>query len=80
VTYNSPALDPGERLTYGTDIDADLGIGGGGRTRRKMVADGRLSKPDGYVGGRAVWRRADYLAARARLLEAGRPRRVSKTA
>jgi len=67
------ALNPGERLIYGADIDADLGISD--RGRRKMVGDGRLPQPAGYIGGRAVWRRADYLAARERLLTSGRPRR-----
>lgn len=75
MTDTPAALDPSERLIYGADIDADLGIGGGGRTRRKMIADGRLPEPDGYIGGRAVWRRANYLAARERLLASGRPRR-----
>lgn len=75
VTDIPAALDPNERLIYGHDIDADLGIGGAGRTRRKMVKDGRLPPPAGYIGGRAVWRRADYLAARERLLTSGRPRR-----
>lgn len=69
------ALDPNQRLINGSDIDADLGISGGGRTRRKMVKDGRLPPPAGYIGGRAVWRLADYLAARERLLASSRPRR-----
>lgn len=73
VTDKPAALDPAERLIYGVDIDADLGISD--RGRRKMVADGRLPKPAGYIGGRAVWRRADYLHARERLLTSGRPRR-----
>lgn len=73
MTDSVPALDPGERLLYGADIDADLGISD--RGRRKMVADGRLPAPAGYIGGRAVWRRADYLEARERLLSSGRPRR-----
>lgn len=73
MTDVAAALDPGERLIYGADIDADLGISD--RGRRKMVTDGRLPKPAGYIGGRAVWRRADYLAARERLLAFGRPRR-----
>lgn len=67
------ALNPGERLIYGADIDADLGISD--RGRRKMIRDGRLPQPAGYIGGKAVWHRADYLAARKRLLESGRPRR-----
>ena len=67
------ALDPGERLIRGSAIDADLGVTD--RGRRKMVADGRLPKPVGYIGGRAVWRLADYLKARDRLLASGRPRR-----
>jgi hypothetical protein len=65
------ALD--DPLIHGPAIDADLGITS--RGRRKMVADGRLPEPDGYIGGRAVWRRSRYLAARARLLKLGRPRR-----
>ncbi|MGH8229637.1 MAG: hypothetical protein ACREU3_17330 [Steroidobacteraceae bacterium] len=68
------ALDPGDRLIYGADIDADLSITD--RGRRKMVTDGRLPAPAGYIGGRAVWRRTDYLAARERLLAAGRPHQI----
>jgi hypothetical protein len=75
VKDRPPALDPTQRLIDGPDIDADLGISGGGRTRRKMVKDGRLPPPAGYIGGRAVWRLADYLAARERLLASGQPRR-----
>jgi hypothetical protein len=60
-------------LIPGPAIDADLGITD--RCRRKMVKDKRLPEPDGYIGGRAVWRRSRYLAARERLLAAGRPRR-----
>lgn len=67
------ALDPADALVSGPTIDADLGITD--RCRRDMVADGRLPKPAGYLGGRAVWRRGDYLAARERLLTSGRPRR-----
>jgi predicted DNA-binding transcriptional regulator AlpA len=71
-TANSDALDP-EGLIDGPSIDADLGITD--RCRRQMISDGRLPPPIGYIGGRARWRRADYLAARERLLAAGRPRR-----
>ncbi len=66
-------LDPADALVSGPAIDADLGITD--RCRRDMVADGRLPPPAGYLGGRAVWRRGDYLAARERLLTSGRPRR-----
>ena len=66
------ALDP-SGLISGPEIDADLGVTD--RCRREMVADGRLPPPAGYIGGRARWRRADYLEARERLLAAGRPRR-----
>jgi hypothetical protein len=76
VTDIPAALDPGERLIYGADIDTDLGISD--RGRRKMVADGRLPQPAGYIGGRAVWRRADYLAARERLLVSGRPHQLGE--
>jgi hypothetical protein len=75
-----PTLNPDERLIYGPDIDADLGIGGGGRTRRKMVKDKRLPEPAGYIGGRPAWRLCDYLEARAKLLASGRPRRPRETA
>jgi hypothetical protein len=68
----STRVDP-ERLIDGAYIDADLGIVD--RTRRNMVRRGDLPEPVGYLGGRARWRLADYLAARARLLESGRPRR-----
>lgn len=74
MTEQLAALDPAEGLIHGVDIDADLGVSD--RGRRKMVADGRLPPPAGYIGGRAVWRRADYLAARERLLASGRPRRL----
>lgn len=73
VTDAPTALDPRDRLIYGADIDVDLGISD--RGRRKMVADRRLPLPAGYIGGRAVWRRADYLEARERMLASGRPRR-----
>ena len=66
-------LDPDDALVSGPAIDNDLGITD--RCRRDMVADGRLPRPAGYIGGRAVWRRADYLEARAKLLASGRPRR-----
>ncbi|MDA8348392.1 MAG: hypothetical protein M0038_06265 [Pseudomonadota bacterium] len=65
-------VDP-ERLIDSAYIDADLGIVD--RTRRNMVSRGDLPEPIGYLGGRARWRLGDYLAARARLLAAGRPRR-----
>lgn len=65
-------VDP-ERLIDGAYIDSDLGIVD--RTRRNMVARGDLPQPVGYLGGRARWRLGDYLAARERLLAAGRPRR-----
>jgi hypothetical protein len=64
--------DP-DGLIDGPSIDRDLGITD--RCRRQMVADERLPQPIGYIGGRARWRRADYLAARERLLATGRPRR-----
>lgn len=64
--------DP-DGLIDGPYIDRDLNITD--RCRRQMVADGRLPQPAGYIGGRARWRRADYLAARERLLASGRPRR-----
>jgi predicted DNA-binding transcriptional regulator AlpA len=67
-----------ENLIKGVEIDADLGIKD--RTRRNMIADGRLPPPAGYIGGRAVWRRADYLAARERLLTLSAPRRPGATA
>jgi hypothetical protein len=71
-------LDPSDALVSGPAIDADLGITD--RCRRDMIADGRLPPPAGYVGGRAVWRRADYLKARERLLSSGRPRRPNPAA
>jgi hypothetical protein len=71
-------LDPSDALVSGPAIDSDLGITD--RCRRDMVADGRLPPPAGYVGGRAVWRRADYLKARERLLASGRPRRPNTAA
>jgi predicted DNA-binding transcriptional regulator AlpA len=64
---------PEDGLIDGPSIDADLGVTD--RCRRQMVADGRLPNPVGYIGGRARWRRADYLEARAKLLASGRPRR-----
>ncbi|MBS0366711.1 MAG: hypothetical protein JSR67_12900 [Proteobacteria bacterium] len=64
-------IDP-NGLIDGPFIDADLGITD--RCRRQMVADGRLPRPAGYLGGRARWRRADYVAARERLLSTGRPK------
>lgn len=69
------AIDLGDPdgLIDGPFIDRDLDITD--RCRRNMVADGRLPQPVGYLGGRARWRRADYLKARAKLLETGRPRR-----
>jgi hypothetical protein len=70
---NNLTLDPADALVSGPAIDADLGITD--RCRRDMVADGRLPRPAGYVGGRAVWRRADYLEARERLLATGRSHR-----
>ena len=70
-------LDPANALVSGPAIDADLGITD--RCRRDMVIDGRLPPPAGYIGGRAVWRRGDYLAARERLLAAGRPRRPNQS-
>ena len=66
-------LDPADALVSGPAIDTDLGITD--RCRRDMVADGRLPPPAGYIGGRAVWRRAAYLEVRERLLSGGRPRR-----
>ena len=71
-TNAPPHVDP-ERLVDGAYIDQDLGIVD--RTRRNMVARGDLPQPVGYLGGRARWRLGDYLAARERLLAAGRPRR-----
>ncbi len=71
------ALDP-SGLISGPEIDTDLGITD--RCRREMVTDGRLPPPAGYIGGRARWRRADYLEARERLLKNGRPRRPGVTA
>jgi hypothetical protein len=73
MTDTHAALDPGERLIYGADIDADLGISD--RGRRKLISSGRLPGPSGYLGGKGVWRLKDYLAARQRLLASGRPRR-----
>ncbi len=67
------ALDPDDALIYGPEIDQDLGISD--RARRKWIKSGKFPKPAGYVGGRAVWRRGDYLAARERLIAEGRPRR-----
>lgn len=64
--------DP-DGLIDGPSIDADLGVTD--RCRRQMITDGRLPPPTGYIGGRARWRRADYLEARERLLAMGRPRR-----
>lgn len=61
-------------LIDGPFIDADLGVTD--RCRRLMVRDGRLPAPIGYIGGRARWRRADYLAARERLLSTGRPKLI----
>jgi len=79
MNSTSPALDPADPLIDGEYIDADLRLGGAGRTRRKMIADGRLPVPDGYVGGRARWRLSRYLAARERLLASGRPRRPGQS-
>lgn len=53
-------LDPADSLVWGPQIDRDLGITD--RGRRKMVAEGRLPVPDGYLGGRAFWRFATYAA------------------
>ena len=69
---DSQELTP-DSLIDGNYIDSDLGIVD--RTRRKMIAEGRLPYPIGYVGGRGRWRYGDYLAARNRLLITGRPRR-----
>jgi hypothetical protein len=66
-------LDP-DGLIDGPFIDGDLGITD--RCRRQMVVDGRLPAPIGYIGGRARWRRADYVAARNRLLLSGRPKQI----
>jgi hypothetical protein len=66
-----------EGLIDGPSIDQDLGVTD--RCRRQMIADGRLPAPAGYIGGRARWRRADYMAARERLLASGRPRRPGHT-
>lgn len=65
-------LNP-DSLIDGAYIDRDLCIVD--RTRRKMVGDGRLPAPIGYVGGRGRWRLGEYLAARERLLQVGHPRR-----
>lgn len=67
-----------DSLIDGAYIDSDLGIVD--RTRRKMVCDGRLPHPAGFVGGRARWRFGDYLAARERLLASGKPRRPGAVA
>jgi hypothetical protein len=64
-------------LIDGAYIDGDLGIVD--RTRRKMVSDGRLPPPVGFIGGRARWRLSDYVTARDRLLASGRPRRPGAT-
>lgn len=76
ATSTAPA-DP-DRLIDGGYIDRDLGIVD--RTRRNMIRRGDLPEPAGYVGGRARWRLGDYLAARERLLAAGRPRRPNPAA
>lgn len=73
MTDTAPALDPSERLVDGPSIDSDLGVTS--RCRRRMVADGRLPAPVGYLAGRAVWKLGDYLAARQRLIGAGRAHR-----
>jgi hypothetical protein len=65
-------LNP-ESLIDGPFIDLDLRVTD--RTRRNMVADGRLPQPIGFIGGRARWRYGDYLAARERLLTLSAPRR-----
>jgi hypothetical protein len=69
-------LDPDERLITGVEIDEDLRITG--RGRRKMIEDGRLPPPAGYVAGRAVWRLVDYRAAKQKLLATGKPRRFGE--
>ncbi|MDA8348312.1 MAG: hypothetical protein M0038_05845 [Pseudomonadota bacterium] len=76
-TCSLSKTDP-ERLIDGAYIDNDLGIVD--RTRRNMVRRGDLPAPIGFIGGRARWRLADYLAARERLLAAGRPRRPNPAA
>ncbi len=55
---------PPDSLIDGNYIDSDLGIVN--RTRRYMVADGRLPSPVGFISGRARWRYGDYLAPRER--------------
>lgn len=60
------ALNPGESLVYGPQIDRDLNITD--RGRRKMIARGVLPQPDGYFGGRAFWRASRYAAFKAELL------------
>lgn len=74
---STASADP-DRLIDGTFIDRDLGIVD--RTRRNMIRRGDLPEPIGYLGGRARWRLSDYLAARERLLAAGKPRRPNPAA
>lgn len=74
MQIDEASLTP-DSLVDGGFIDRDLRIVD--RTRRKMITDGRLPKPAGFVGGRARWRFGDYLAARERLLASGKPRRPS---
>jgi hypothetical protein len=70
-----PALDPGDAVIYGAQIDRDLGITD--RGRRKMIARGALPAPDGYFAGRAFWRVSRYVAFKTELLAGkhGQPRR-----
>ena len=60
------ALDPGEALVYGPQIDRDIGITD--RGRRKMISRGVIPEPDGYFAGKAFWRASRYAAFKADLL------------
>jgi len=61
-----PALDPGDAVIYGPQIDRDLGITD--RGRRKMIARKVIPAPDGYFAGKAFWRASRYAAFKAELL------------
>ena len=73
MTDMAPALDPDRTLGLGADIDADLGISD--RGRRKTVADGGCRHRPDTSAAAPYWRVAEYLAARERLLNLGKPRR-----
>lgn len=53
-------------LIYGAEIDRFFKITS--RTRREWIIRGLLPQPDGFVGGRSVWRKATYEKARDAIL------------